>query len=174
MDTLLLYKLVEEIRQQVRFAQFAFQNVRNNLVSLDSERVFFYVHAFTGCVANISLLLWPVRPESKERGDRLRAELKVDEGSSLRMASFRHQLDQFDERLEDWASALEHRNYVDMNIMPQGTISDYKQDAFQRNLDPDTFQFWFRGELCNLRALADDLRKLDTAVEAWLKTHHSW
>jgi hypothetical protein len=63
---------------------------------------------------------------------------------------------------------------VDMNIMPQGTISNYKQDAFQRNLDPDTFQFWFRGDACNLRALADELRKLDSAVESWLKTHHFW
>ena len=138
------------------------------------KRVFFYVHAFLGCVGNLSRLLWPIRAESKARGDQLRADLKVDENSPLRLADFRQQLDQFDERLEDWASALEHRNYVDMNIMPQGTISNYKQDAFHRNLDPDTFQFWWRGDPCNLRALADELRKLDGAVESWLKSHHSW
>ncbi len=174
MDNQLLYKLVEEVRQQGHFAQFAFQNVRNSLAALDSERVFFYVHALIAHLSNISRLLWPARPESKERGDQLRAELKVDERSPLRLADFRQHVDRFDECLEDWASALEHRNYVDMNIMPQGTISNYKQDAFQRNLDPDRFQFWFRGDACDLRALADELRKLDAAVESWLKTHHSW
>jgi hypothetical protein len=174
MDNQLLYKLVEEVRQQAHFAQFAFQNVRDNLVASDSERVFFYVHALIAHVANISRLLWPARPESKERGDQLRAELKVDESSPLRLAGFRQQVDQFDERLEDWASALEHRNYMDMNIMPLGTISNYKQDTFQRNLAPERFQFWFRGDACDLRALAEELRKLDSAVEAWLRTHHFW
>ena len=174
MDNQLFYKLVEEVRQQARFAQFAYQNMRTSLAGMDSERVFFYVHAFLGAVANISRLLWPLRPESKARGDQLRAELKVDDGSPLRLADFRQHLDQFDEWLEDWASSLEQRNYVDMNIMPQGTISNYKQDAFHRNLDPETFQFWFRGDLCNLRALSDELRKLEAAVESWVKTHHSW
>ncbi len=174
MDNQVFYKLVEEVRQQGHFAQFAFQNVRNSLVALDSARVFFYVHAMIAHVSNISHLIWPARPESKNRGDQLRAELKVEEKSPLRLADFRKQLDRFDEGLEDWASALEHRNYMDMNIMPQGTISNYKQDAFQRNLDPDTYQFWFRGDACNLRALADELRKLDSAVESWLKTHHFW
>jgi hypothetical protein len=174
MDNQLLYKLVEEVRQQGRFAQFAFQNMRTSLAGLDSEKVFFYVHALIAHVSNISRLLWPVRPESKARGDQLRAELKVGDNSPLRLADFRQHVDRFDERLEDWASALEHRNYVDMNIMPQGTISDFKQDAFQRNLDPDMLQFWFRGDLCYLRALSDELRKLDSAVESWLRTHHFW
>lgn len=174
MDAQLLYKLVEEVRQQAHFAQFAFQNIRNSLVGLDSERAFFYVHGLIAHVCNISRLLWPARPESQARGDQLRAELKIEQKSALRLADFRRHVDQFDERLEDWASALEHRNYVDMNIMPQGTISNFKQDAFQRNLDPDTFQFWFRGDACNLRELADELRKLDSAVESWLKTHHPW
>ncbi len=174
MDNQLLYKLVEEVRQQDHFAQFAFQNVRNSLAALDAERVFFFVHALIAHVANISRLLWPARPESKERGDRLRAELKVDEKSALRLAGFRQHVDRFDESLEDWAAVPEHRNYMDMNIMPQGTISNYKQDAFQRNLDPDMLQFWFRGDACDLRALADELRKLNSAVESWLKTHHFW
>jgi hypothetical protein len=89
MDKQLLYKLVEEVRLQGQFAHFAFQNVRNSLVGLDSERVFFYVHAFIAHASNISRLLWPARPESKDRGDQLRAELKVDDKSPLRLVEFR-------------------------------------------------------------------------------------
>jgi hypothetical protein len=174
MDNQLLYKLVEEVRQQGRFAQFAFQNVRTSVSGLDSERIFFYVHAFVAHLGNIERLLWPVRPESRTRGDQLRSELKVDENSSLRLTHFRRHLDQFDESLEDWASAIENRNYVDMNIMPRGTIANYRQDAFQRDLDPDRFQFWFRGDPFDLRGLADELRKLDSAAESWLKTHRPW
>lgn len=172
MDNPLLYKLVEEVRQQGRFAQFAYQNLRTSLAGLDSERVFFYVHAFLAHVANLSRLLWPVRPESKGRGDQLRTELKIGEHSPLRLADFRRHVDQFDERLEDWASA--HPSYVDMNVMPQGTISNFKQDVFQRNLDPDTLQFWFREDACDLRVLAEELRQLTTAVDSWQKTHHAW
>jgi hypothetical protein len=174
MDNLLLFKYVEEIRLQGRFALFAFQNVRNSLNALDSERVFFYVHAFVSHAGNISRLCWPLRPQSQPRGEKLRAELKISEQSPLRLQGFRRHLDQYDETLEDWILSLDNRSYVDMNIMPQGTISDYKQDAFHRNLDPENFQLAYRGDACNLRALLDELQKLESTAESWLRTHRPW
>jgi hypothetical protein len=174
MDNLILYKFVEEVRLQNRFAQFAFQNIRTSLTALDSERVFFYVHAFMRHAGNLSRLFWPARQDSSERGERLRSELKIGDQSPLRLQNFRRNLDQPDESLEDWVAALENRSYVDMNIMPQGTISNYKQDAFQRNLDPENFQYVFRGEACSLRTILDELRKLETTTESWIKTHRPW
>jgi hypothetical protein len=174
MDNKLLYKYVEEVRLQGRFAQFAFQNVRNSLTALDSERVFFYVHAFISHLANISRLFWPLRSQSQARGEKLRSELKIKDQSALRLPTFRRHVDQFDESLEDWVSTLENRNYVDINIMPQGTISNYKQDAFHRNLDPENFELAFRGDSCNLRALLDELQQLEGSIEGWLKTNRPW
>ena len=70
--------------------------------------------------------------------------------------------------------AMETPNYVDFNIMPQGTMLGYQQDAFQRNLDPDTGRLVFRGETWDLRQLSDELRRVESAAQLWLKTHNPW
>jgi hypothetical protein len=61
-----------------------------------------------------------------------------------------------------------------MNLMPQGTISDFKPDKFHRSLDPETFQFYLRGNSCELRRVADEIGKLESVIQAWFKTHHPW
>jgi hypothetical protein len=174
MENVIAFKLLEEIKQQCRFAQFAFQNVRTQLNALDQERVFFFVHAFLGHAFHVSRLLWPARESSKPRGDFLRAELKIADNSPLLMREMREHIERPDDWLEDWMQNLANPSYVDMNIMPQGTISDFKQDAFQRSLDPDTFRLTYRGDPCDLRQLATELQKLEAAAQTWLRSHNPW
>ena len=50
----------------------------------------------------------------------------------------------------------------------------FKQDNFQRSLDPDTFQLVFRGDNLDLRRLAEELHRLESAVQVWLRTHNPW
>ena len=85
MDKKVLYRTIEELRQQCRLAQASFQSLRLRLNELDQERVFLYVHAFLGHAVMISRLLWPARPASAERGETLRKELDVPPDSALRM-----------------------------------------------------------------------------------------
>lgn len=174
MDNQLFYKLVEETRRQCRLARFAFQNVRSNVNTLDSEKVFFFVDAFLGHVCNVSRLLWPERESSKSRGERMRAELKIADDSPLRLRGIRPQLERFDERVEDWLELPENRNSLDMNLMPQGTISDFKPDRFHRSLDPETFQFSMRGNECELRRVSDEIARLESALQSWFRTHNPW
>src|SRR5512137_3008843 len=107
MDNQIAFKLLEELRQQCRFAQYAFQHLRNSLNAIEAEPVFFYAHAFLAHAVNVSRLLWPERAESGGRGDYLRGELKIAEGSALRLRDYRAQAGRSDERLEDWLQSLE-------------------------------------------------------------------
>lgn len=174
MDKKILYRMIEETRQQCRFAQFTFQALRLRLNELDPERVVVDVHAFLGHAVTISRLLWPVRPSSNGRGETLRNELGVPVDSPLRMPGGREQVQTFDEAYEDWLSALPGADYVDLNLMPTGTMAGSKSDVFQRSLDPDTMVLQLRGVPIPLRKLSDAIRALEGAAQHWLRTHQPW
>lgn len=174
MEKKTLYRTVEELRQQCRFAQSCFQALRLRLNELDHERVFLYVHAFLGHAVMISRLLWPIRNSSAERGETLRKELNVPTDSALRLMGAREQVDSFDEAYEDWLSALPEADYVELNLMPAGTMAGSKADVFQRSLDPDTMVFQLRGQPIPLRKVSDAIRTLDGSLQQWLRTHQPW
>lgn len=174
MDSKQLYKFVEEIRQQCRFAQIAIQNMRNEILAMKSEKTFFFVHALLAHANNIALLFWPVREGSKDRGETLRKELKPSEELSRQLKEIRPHLEHYDERYEDWLATLDEWSYVDMNIMPQGTMAGYKQDAFQRNLDPENLKLELRGAPCDLKVLSDQIKKLEASSNTWLRSHNPW
>jgi hypothetical protein len=173
MDQKILYRTIEEIRQQCRFAQTTFQSLRLRLNELDHERVFLETHTFLGHVTMISRLLWPARSSSVTRGETLRKELQVPEDSPLRMSGGRSQIETFDEAFEDWLAALPGADYVDMNLMPTGTMAGSKTDVFQRSLDPDTMQLELRGVPIPLRKLIDAIRSLDWSIQQWLRSHRT-
>jgi hypothetical protein len=54
MENVILYRLIDELRIQSRFAQFAFQNLKTSVHGLDPERVFFFVHSFLQHAANVN------------------------------------------------------------------------------------------------------------------------
>jgi hypothetical protein len=173
MDNKILYRTIEELRQQCRFAQTTFQSLRLRLNELDHERVFLETHAFLGHATMISRFLWPARPSSIARGETLRKELQVPEDSPLRMSGGRSQIETFDEAFEDWLAALPGADYVDMNLMPAGTMAGSKTDLFQRSLDPDTMLLQLRGVPIPLRKLSDAMRALDWSIEQWFRTHRT-
>ncbi len=174
MNNQLLFKFVEEIRLQCGFVRIANENMRGSVQGLSPERTFFYVHAFLNHAVAVSRLLWPERDASLARGERLRHELKISDQSPLKMKELRRHIDRTDESLEDWLAGLETVDYLEFNIMPQGTMQGYKQDRFQRSLDPDTFRLEFRGARCDLREVFSELLRIEAAAQAWLKTHNPW
>lgn len=173
-DKRLLYRTIEELRQQCRFAQTAFQSLRLRLNELDQERTFLYAHAFLGHAVMISRLLWPNRAESAARGEALRQALAVPADSPLRMSGGREQLETFDEAYEDWLAGLPGADYVDQNLMPTGTMAGSRMDVFQRNLDPDTLMFQLRGQPISLRKVSDAIRALDGSIQQWLRANQPW
>jgi hypothetical protein len=173
-DKKILYRTIEELRHQCRSVQTIFQSLRLRLNELDQERVFIDVHALLTHATMISRLLWPARSSSATRGETLRKELNVPDDSPLRMSGSREQVETFDEAYEDWLASLPDADYVDLNLMPTGTMAGSKTDVFQRSLDPDTMTLLLRGVPIPLRKLTDAVRALDWSIQQWLHTHQPW
>lgn len=174
MDNPVRYKLIEEICRQCQFASMAMRQLRSHLVAGDSERVFFHVHAFLNHALVLAQFLWPERESSSARGADLRDQLGVDSGSVLALSAWRRPLEHPDEQYEDWLLNLPEPNFVPANLMPGGTLAEFKPDSFLRDLDPESFQFQWAGCRCDLRELAAAIQKLEQQGQKWLKSNQPW
>ena len=162
-----LIKGVEELRQQCRFGKLAWQGFRSSLNGMDNEKAFFYVHALLDRARMAARFLWS--EGASETSASLREALKVKEDSSLNASDLTFFADADEAQFVRWLSGLDHLHYVGMNIMPQGTMSDFRQDAFLRSLDPDVYRFTWYDRTIDLRKIADALRDVESVADSWLK-----
>jgi len=168
------FKLVETVRQESRFALLAFQNLRVALNEADQERIFLFAQAMGFHAAQVACFLAPLRPASAARGQFLRSELNVESGSPLLVPALRDLLKLGDESYEDWVAGLEKPDYLEMSVMPQGGLTGSSPDVFQRRIDPDSLHFGFRTSSLDLSRLAQELRRLETSCQTWLRGHTPW
>ena len=175
MDTEELVKTVEEVRQQCRFGKYAWQGLRASLNSMDNEKAFFYVHALLDRARQVSHFLWstelsdPASDPASERRAAIRKVLKVQDDSVLNASELVVFADAEAGAFYRWLSSLDHHRYLGMNVMPQGTMSDFRQDTFLRSLDPDLFQFTWYDRTIDIRKIAQALHDVESVAESWLK-----
>lgn len=174
MDNPLIFKLLEEILMQCRQAHHAASRITVETGMNQPELAVFYADAFLSRAANISRLLWPESPEFTERGEKLRSVLKVDPNAALSLTEHRAQASAYDVRLIEWAKSSERRDFVSVNLMPQGALEGFREDQFHRSLDPDTMRYSFEGISVNLRQLQKELQKIEQQAQIWLKLHNPW
>ena len=174
MDNPLVFKLLEEILLQCRQARHAFSAISAKVTANEPEAALFYVDGFLSRAANVSRLLWPDASNSAQRGQKLRAELGMEDDLDLKLGEYRRLAADYDERLVEWASSAEHRDFVGVNLMPSGTLQGFKEDQFHRSLDPDTLKFSFEGTRLNLHQLQKDLQRVERLAENWQKLNNPW
>lgn len=174
MENPLVFKILEEIRLQVRLAQIAQRGITPAAQSNDTDKAVFYAHGLLLHAMCVSRLLWPSAESGAERGRRLREVLKVEEESPLRLEAPRRQAEAYDERLVDWADQAEHRDFVAVNLMPVGTLEGFPEDKFHRSLDPESLSFSFEGISVDLRRVMRALAELDRVAESWLRKNNPW
>lgn len=174
MDNPLIFKLLEEILLNCRQARHAWSAIPAKVTANEPELALFYVDGFLSRAVNVSRLLWPDNPASAERGDNLRSELGVEDNLELKLGEFRRLAADYDDKLVDWASSAEHRDFVGVNLMTLGTLEGFKEDQFHRSLDPDTLKYSFEGIQVNLRQLQKDLLQVERLAENWHKLHNPW
>ena len=176
METKIMFRLVEETRQQCRFARFAYQELRNKLITTDAEKLFFFIDGFLLHLARIQHILWSDGDDvkQKETGESLRKALKFSEGGPLKTPSLQSEcVDQL-LQFQKWLETLPNSDYLDMNVMPSGTLDDSGADQYHRNLDPETMMLRVRDTQFDLSSFERDLRKIESATESWLRNNHPW
>lgn len=168
------FRLLEEVRCQCRFALYAYGQIHGHLQLNVPENVFFYTHAFVRHATDLGKVLWPANPTAAERGKMLCEATAAPERAPADWAALGATLDQFDAHLIAWYGNEAHHSAQPMNLMPVGPLVGFASDNFHRNLDPESMQFIFEGCSCNLRQIADVIRKIDTGAEHWLRHNNSW
>jgi hypothetical protein len=174
MENRLLYRFIEQVQTHCRLARLAAGELRTALATLNPEQSALKLHSFLAQAHIVSRLLWPERESSVERGVTLRKELGVADEAALRLSTLRQHLTRPDECYEDWVTRLPEPNYLDFNLMAQGTLAGSPQDAFQTNLDPDTLTLTWRGDTTELAPVDEELRRLAHTTETWLRRHNPW
>jgi hypothetical protein len=164
-------KWIEEIRLQCRFASHAWQEMRRSLIGMDNEKSFFYVHAFLNHSMEIAQILWPNNKDCNERGKGLREALKLTEDNLLNQSSIRRIVTHFDERLELWMGTADTPHFLNLNVMPKGTVADAREDVFVRSFDSETYRLEILDQTFDLRDLYQTIRQLDKTAETWRKLH---
>ena len=169
MEKQALIKRVEELRQQCRFGKLAWQGLRSSLNGMDNERAFFYIHALLDRARIVSHFLWAEGGQGEEVSANMRAALKVRDGSLLEHSELKTFADATAVQFDRWLGGLDHLHYVGMNIMPQGTMSEFQQDAFLRSFDPELNQFRWYDRSIDMRKIANALRDLESVADSWIK-----
>ena len=164
-----LIKRVEELRQQCRFGKLAWQGLRSSLNGMDNERAFFYIHALLDRARMVSRFLWSDGDQDEEASVTTREALKVCDASLLAHAELKTFADATSVQFDRWLGGLDQFHYVGMNIMPQGTMSEFQQDAFLRSYDPELNQFRWYDRSIDVRKIANALRDLESVADSWLK-----
>jgi hypothetical protein len=164
MDNLLYSRWLNELAQQCRFARLAHSELRASLLAFEPDRTFLFAHALLAHASEAAELLWPEREDLKTVGEALSAKLELGESSVLRKVVGREKHSRSDVSFKEWLANLGSDGFVETNIMPRGSLGGYKSDTFQRDLDPETLMFHFRGTPCDLDALTDELVRIEKAV----------
>ena len=160
MDKMVLRIFQQEVERQCKFSLLALKDLDQALENRDMDRIWYSVQSFLVAAGNISQILWPPKPLLPERGAELRASLFVSGDSPLEPRTFRNHFEHFDERLEAWATSSKRRNFADSNVGPTGMIAGLEPGDYLRNFDTTLFAITFRGDLYDLRPIADAVRDL--------------
>ena len=104
----------------------------------DVERIWSSIHTFLVAAGNISKILWPPKKEYSDRGDALRKDLSVENGSPLGIRTPRNYLEHFDVYLQEWIGSAENHRYIDNSF---GSLKLIKVDdpGFEKG---DFFRFF--------------------------------
>lgn len=161
-----------EIHKQCEFALVSVNYMNEALRNLGSKngntQLWFFVQSFLVSSANVSKLLWGSGRNAEKTAERrkdLRKSLQIDENSMLKNTRFRNHFEHFDERIENWASSSERKNFIDSNIGPGNMIVGVNEEDFLRNFDTDTMTIKFKGDTFEIQPIVDELVKLVRVAE---------
>jgi hypothetical protein len=149
--------LISEIVLQSKIVHQAADRLQATHDNFDKVEVWCSIQSILIAAGNVSKILWP-RQKYKDRGERLRQMLNVNENNLLSDRKFRNHFEHYDERIEDWFNNQSSAVYTDLAMNPSlrgpMTTKDHRgYDSFKNTLI-------FRGESLDLNEVVNALEEI--------------
>ncbi len=147
-----------EIVLQVKIAQRANERLEVTKDNFDNVEVWCSIQTILVAAGNISKILSPPDNKYKQRGERLRQMLKVEDDCVLLDRRFRNSFfEHYDSRIDEWFEKHPTGPYIDLAMNPsfpgRNLNSHRGYNSFNNTLE-------FRGEILDLEAILIAMEKL--------------
>jgi hypothetical protein len=150
---------IGEIVLQSKIAELAAKRLSAIKDNFDQIEVWSSIQSILVAAGNVSKILWPSK-DYAERGERLRALLKVSDNNILSDRKFRNHFEHYDDRIEKWFKGKSSAVYSDLAIDPFKSTFGNVHSNHHRAYDPLTQTLTFRGESFDLAAVLKELKEI--------------
>ncbi len=144
---------LSEIILQVRIAERAAERLPIDPGNFDHIEVWCSIQSILGAAGNVSKILWPQLKESKDRGEKLRKLLVLDEKNIIADRKFRNHFEHYDDRIEKWFNSQSSGVYVDLAFNPFNSTPWEIPKFYHRAYNQVDRIVTFRGETLDLKEI---------------------
>ncbi|MDD7887996.1 hypothetical protein [Flavivirga sp. 57AJ16] len=127
---------LSEIVFQIKIAQRAANRLPVDPGNFDHIEVWCSIQSILVATGNVSKILWPISKKSKERGEKLREMLCIDENNIIADRNLRNHFEHYDERIETLFENQSSVSYIDLAFNPfkpeKWEIPKYYQRAYNQ------------------------------------------
>lgn len=153
--------LIDEIALQTRIAFRASERLHATHDNFDRIEIWCSIQSILVASGNVSKILWP-GAKYKDRGNRLRKILSVEENNPLSSRKFRNHFEHYDERVEEWFSNGSGGVYDDLHMNPHlssGIFGD-EPNFTHRGYNSFNNTLVFRNEVLDINKLLYALKDI--------------
>lgn len=151
--------LIGEINFHSKLAHRGAELLQNASGSSDKIEIWSSIQLILIAIGNISKILWPTKKTYKDRGEKLRKLLKVDDNSILRSRKFRNQFEHYDEIIDEFFRNQTSVNYVDFAMNP--SISSLGVSKCHRGYNSFNNTIVVLGQILDLSAVLKAIEELE-------------
>lgn len=147
-----------EIVLQVKIARRAAERLEYCKDNFDQVEVWCSIQSILSAAGNISKILFPPDKKYKERGDRLRKMLNVDDDNILVNRSFRNNFfEHYDSRIDEWFENRPTGVYIDLARNPS---FDGNKANSHRGYNSYNNTLVFRDQTLDLNVILTEMEKI--------------
>jgi len=169
MKKIILKIFLSELERQCNFARIALEQLNIGIKEMNLELIWYSIQSFLIATANISKIFWPSSKKHKERGEKLRKILGIDDNFLIKSRKFRNHFEHFDERIDEWIGKSRNHNFIDSNIGSINMIQGVDQEDIFRNFDPVKWELIFKGETFDLARIREEIEMIYEKIQMFNK-----
>lgn len=153
-----------EILLQSKIALRAAERLKATQENFDQVEVWCSIQSILVSAGNISKILWPQEKKYKNRGERLRSILKIEEDNILSDRKFRNHFEHYDSRIEEYFRGETQCVYIDLAMNP--SLSG-RQLRSHRGYNSFNNTLEFRGQVLDLDKVLISLAEILSKCKAY-------